>query len=472
MTALAAGNKKVAFKWVWIAIAAVIIIAGMVTPEWAGLSQAGKMGILVMLSSIILWATEALPLAATALGMMALLPFLGVLDASTTWAAMLNSSMVLFIGVFAFTTFLGEATFPQRLIAVILKITKGNTSLVILGFMIIGAIISTVMSNIALTAVLCGIAMPLLESNGDKAGESRFGRCLMIAIPFGVMLGGCLLPSGTPINVLALGLVEANYGVSVTFVQWFLVTVIPVVIMLIGSWFLLVKIYKPEPISKEAVEAAIARAAKMPPMEKKEIYNIGVIVVTLVLWIASSWLPVLNTSCIALLALAAMFLPGLSMITIQDYRTKSPWEILLMMMAVNALVAGISKNGGSDWIVSTLLAPLTGMPYIGIIILCSIILAALHNVIPAGPAVAGLVTLPFVSLAAAVSGNISAMLFVVTFWSALAFIVPLDSVLLVSYANGFYKFNELWKGGLPVTVLCLVVACVLLPIICPLLGLA
>ena len=154
MTALAAGNKKVAFKWVWIAVAAVIIIAGMVTPEWEGLSQAGKMGILVMLSSIILWATEALPLAATALGMMALSPFLGVLDASTTWATMLNSSMVLFIGVFAFTTFLGEATFPQRLIAVILKITKGNTSLVILGFMIIGAIISTVMSNIALTAVL------------------------------------------------------------------------------------------------------------------------------------------------------------------------------------------------------------------------------------------------------------------------------------------------------------------------------
>ena len=168
-----------------------------------------------------------------------------------------------------------------------------------------------------------------------------------------------------------------------------------------------------------------------------------------------------------------MFLPGLSMMTIKDYRTSSPWEILLMMMAVNALVAGLSINGASDWIVNVALGSMQSLPFIALFIIASIFLAALHNVIPAGPALAALVCVPFCGLAAAVggTGEIAIMAFVVAIWSALAFIIPLDAVPLVTYGYGYYKFGEMWKGGVPATIVGLILFCIFLPIMCPLLGL-
>ena len=473
MAEAAAGNKKVVFKWVWIAVVALIIIAGIMTPDWPGLSHEGKMAILLLVSAIVLWIVEALPLTATALGFVGLLPMLGVLPFNDTWKAMINGSMVMFIGIFAFTTFMMNATFPERLVAFIMKKTKGNSNMVVLGFMIIGCIISVCMSNIALTAVLMGLAEPLLRECNCKPGESNLGRCMSLAIPFAVMWGGCLLPSGTPINVLVLGLVEDNYGITITFLQWFGVTAIPSILGLFTTWFILIKVYKPEPISQEAVDATLAKVEAMPKMELKEIFNIAVIVITIILWILSSWFTILNTTAVVLIALFCMFLPGLSMMTIRDYRKNSPWEILLLMMAVNALVAALSANGASDWIVNVALGSMQALPFIALFIIASIFLAILHNVIPAGPALAALVCIPFCGLAAAVggTGEIAIMAFVVAVWSALAFIIPLDSVLLVTYGYDYYKFGEMAKGGVPVTVAGLILFCIFLPIMCPLLGL-
>lgn len=466
-------KNKTAFKWVWIAVAAAIVVLGMVTPEWEGLVHEGKMAIMLLVAAIILWITEALPLTATALGFVGLLPLLGIMDFNDTWKSMINGSMVMFIGIFAFTTFMMNATFPDRLVALILRKTKGNASLVVLGFMVIGCIISVCMSNIALTAVLMGLAEPLLRECKCEPGKSGLGRCMSLAIPFAVMWGGCLLPSGTPINVLVLGLVEDNFGITITFLQWFGVTAIPSILGLFATWFILVKVYKPESIPQTAIDAVVAKVDAMPKMQGKEIFNIAVIIVTIVLWILSSWIPVFNTTAVVLIALFFMFLPGLSMMSIKDYRVDSPWEILLLMMSVNALVAGLSTNGASDWIVNVALGSMQTLPFIALFIIASIFLAALHNVIPAGPALAALVCVPFCGLAAAVGGpgEIAIMAFVVAVWSALAFIIPLDSVPLVTYGYGYYKFGEMWKGGVPITIVGLVLFCIFLPIMCPLLGL-
>lgn len=471
MTAKASGNK-VAIKWVWIAVAALILVIGALTPDWPGLAFQGKMAILIMVASIVLWATEALPLPVTALGMMGLVPFFGIMTFNETWSSSVNSSIIFLVGVFAFTTFLGNATFPHRLIGKVLQMSKGNSSIVLLGFMIIGAVISTVMSNIALTAILMSIAMTVLDANDCKPGESGLGRAMSLGIPFAVMLGGCLLPSGTPINVLVLGLVESNFGVTVSFLDWFLVAIIPVALSLFATWFILVKAYKPEPIGAEALEASLKQAKELPPMDVKEKINIGIILLTLVLWIMSSWFPMLNTTAVALIALFCMFLPGTSMITIKDYKQSSPWDILLMLMAVNAIVAGMSAQGSAAWIVDTALGGLAGMGFIVLFIIASVMLAALHNFIPAGPALAGLVTIPFVGLAVSTSGNVTAMAIMVAIWAACAFVIPLDSVPLVTYARGYYKFGEMWKGGLPTTIVLLVATCIFLPLMAGVLGLA
>lgn len=477
MGGVVAKNYKVVFKWLWILVAALIIIIGGVAPDWPGLSHEGKMAILVLVAAVVMWATEALPLPITALAAMALIPMLGVQSLSAAWTSACNSSIMFFVGVFGFTTFLGSATFPQRLIAKVLKAAKGKSSLVLLGFMVVCMVISICMSNIALTAIMLGFAATVLEADRAVPGKSNLGRCFSMAIPFAVMIGGSLLPSGTPINVVVIGLIEDNLGVTVTFTNWFIVMVIPCILSLIATWFICIKVYKPEDISAEAVEAFCKTVDEMPKMEAKEWFNIAIIIVSIILWILSSWITVLNTTVIALFALALLFLPGTSMITASDYAHKSPWDILMMMMAVNSIVAGISAQSAAIWIVNTLLGGLTTMPFIAMFVIASLLLAIIHNFIPPGPPLAALVTMPFVGLAVAQAGGdmntgmITAMSLSVAIWCAWCFLVPLDSVLLVSYSYGYFRFGEMAKSGAPITVALLVITCILLPMTCGFMGL-
>lgn len=470
MAETAKGNKVV-FKWIWIAVAIVMIIIGQFGPLWSpDLTREGQAAIMVLLAAVVMWATEALPLPITSLVMVAMCGFLGIAAYNDIWAATFTGSLWMFIGIFGFTTFLGVSTFPQRLIAMVVKMVKGNINLVILGFMVISAIISMVMSNIALTAIMMGFAASLLRAAGAKPGESNMGRCLALAIPFAVMFGGCLLPSGTPINVVVLGLAETACGVTITFAEWFGYTIVPVTLSLIACWIILVKVYKPEPLSQQTVDTFLGEVSALPPMDFKEKFNIGVLLVALVCWIASSWIPALNTTFVALIALGLLFLPGTSMITTKQYRSESPWDILLMMASINGIVAAMSAAGSVAWIVNMLLGVTSDMSFVMLFMVISVVLAIVHNFFPSGPGLAALVTAPVLGLVAAVGGNFTATILMLALWCALCFLVPLDSVLLVSYAGGYYKFNEMWKGGLPVTIATMVFFSAFLLVVPPMLG--
>lgn len=470
MAESAKGNK-VLFKWIWIVVALILILIGQFGPLWsADLAREGQTAIMVLLAAVVMWATEALPLPITSLVMVALCGFLGIAAYNDIWAATFTGSLWMFVGIFGFTTFLGVSTFPQRLIAMVVRMVKGKINLVILGFMVISAIISMVMSNIALTAIMMGFAASLLRAAGAKPGESNLGRCLALAIPFAVMFGGCLLPSGTPINVVVLGLAQSACGVTITFAEWFGYTIVPVALSLVACWIILVKVYKPEPLSQETVDRFLGEVSSLPPMDFKEKFNIGVLIAALVCWIASSWFPVLNTTFVALVALGLLFLPGTSMITTKQYRSESPWDILLMMASINGIVAAMSAAGSVAWIVNLLLGVTSGMSFIMLFLVISVVLAIVHNFFPSGPGLAALVTAPVLGLVAAVGGNFTATILMLALWCALCFLVPLDSVLLVSYAGGYYKFNEMWKGGLPVTIATMVFFSAFLLVVPPMLG--
>ena len=464
-------KSGVTAKYIWIIVAIALILIGQCGPLWSpDLSREGQSAIMVLVAAVVMWATNALPLPITSLVMVALCGALGIAAYNTIWAATFTGSLWMFVGIFGFTTFLGVSTFPQRLIAKVVEMVHGDVNKVILGFMIICCVISVVMSNIALTAIMMGFAASLLRAAEAVPGESNLGRCLALAIPFSVMLGGCLLPSGTPINAVILSIMQSTVGMTITFVQWFGYTVIPVVLSLIATWIILIKVYKPEPLSEETVDRFLTEVKALPPMDFKEKFNIGVLIAALVCWILSSWIPVFNTTLVALVALGLLFLPGTTMITLDDYRKTSPWEILLMMASINGIVAAMSAAGSVAWIVNLLLGSVSNMSFVVLFLVVSAIIAIVHNFFPSGPGLAALVTAPVLGLVGAVGGNYTAMALSLAIWCALCFLVPLDSVLLVSFAGGWYKFGEMIKGGLPVTIAVFVFCSIFLLIIPPMVG--
>ena len=61
-----------------VTIAALLIASAALLPETAGLTYEGRMVLSILAAGVLLWVTEALPLAATALLVLVMMPITGV----------------------------------------------------------------------------------------------------------------------------------------------------------------------------------------------------------------------------------------------------------------------------------------------------------------------------------------------------------------------------------------------------------
>lgn len=467
-------EKSAAIRLGIIALGIIALVALGVTPTPEGLSWAGKMSLGIFVVAIVFWVTEVMPIAVTGWAMVGLVPLLGILPAADAWTASINNAIIFYLCCFAFACFVARSSFAVRLTGVILRWAGTNSSRVLLGFMVGTALISTLMDNLPLTAVMLPIAYAVLDANNTPTGgKSAFAKCIAIGIPWAAALGGAMTPSGCIINVLAMSLIEQNFGVHISFVQWMAFGVPLAVITIPAGWFALIKIFKPESLSQEAVDAGINRASSLGKLPRHEIAGLVVMLVTMVIWIASSWVTAIDITVVSLLALGLMFFPGVDAIRFNHFLEDSPWGMMLLMMAVNVLVAALMGTGATAWLVSVVMAPMTAWPLIVTLIALSVLGCLLHNVIPAGPACAGLIAVPFATIVAGMGGSIAATCAMVGFWSAIALMLPLDGVPLLSYSSDrkYFSFGDMAKVGWAPSLVMVVITVTLTPMTAGLLGL-
>lgn len=468
-------KQKSAFRWSVIAIGVVILAVVGAMPEPAGLSFAGKMSLAIFFVGILFWITEVMPLAISAWMLVALIPLLGIMSPGETWAGAINNSIVFFLCCFAFSVFFAKSSLATRMTAFVLKWAGCNSKKVLLGFMVCTAVISTVVDNLPLCAVMLPIAYKVLDANNTPLGrKSPFAKCIAIGIPWAAAVGGAITPSGCIINVLSISLIQENFGVTVSFVEWVLMGLPLALITIPAGWFALCKIFKPENLSDDAVRQGIEHGATLGKIPHNEKAGLAVVAITLVIWILGSWIPVLDVTVVSLLGLGAMFLPKIEGITFDDFISDSPWGMLLLVMAVCALVTALTGTGAAEWLVSVVMQPITGWPLIVTMLFLSVLACLLHNVIPAGPACAGLIVVPFCTVIASMGGSIVATAAMCAWWSAIVFILPLDAVPLLSYTSKrkYFSFGDMARVGWVPSAVMVLVTVFIVPAIAGVLGLA
>ena len=451
------------------------IAAAYLAPAPAGLTSSALTALVVFLVAIVFWVTEVMPIAITGWAMVGLLPLLGVLTPDEAWAASINNAIIFYLCCFAFACFIGRSSIATRLTGMILRWAGTSSSRVLLGFMVVTALISSLMDNLPLCAVMLPIAYGVLDANDTPLGrKSPFAKCLAIGIPWAAAIGGMMTPAGCIINVLTLSLLEQSFGLQISFVQWMALGIPAAIILVPVGWLALTRIFKPEALSQQAVDAGIRQADELPAMPRTEVTGVIVMLGTLVVWVAGSWIPVLNTTVVSLVALGLMFFPGVDAIRFDDFLEDSPWGMMLLMMAVNVLVAGLVVTGAIEWVVAVVMAPMTAWPLAVTMVALSVIACLLHNVIPAGPACAGLIAVPFATIVVSMGGSLAAVCAMVAWWSAIAFMLPLDGVPLLSYASSrkYFSFGDMLKVGWAPSAALVVITVTLTPATCALLGLA
>ncbi|MDA1307870.1 MAG: DASS family sodium-coupled anion symporter [Acidobacteria bacterium] len=234
---------------------------GMVLLPMPGVSDAAQHLSAILVLMIILWMTEAIPLAATALLGPTLVVVTGIAPARTAFAAFADPIIFLFIGSFI----LAEAMFVHRLgrrmaFSALSSPWIGSSAFrLVVVYACVSAGLSMWMSNTATTAMVFPLGMAVLAElgrgrNNDPAFQ-RFALAMMLVTSFAASIGGMATPVGTPPNIIGKGLLLRNADIDISFAGW-MAFGLPLVALMMAA----VVLWMLYPASKGVVLSAQATA--------------------------------------------------------------------------------------------------------------------------------------------------------------------------------------------------------------------
>jgi solute carrier family 13 (sodium-dependent dicarboxylate transporter), member 2/3/5 len=225
------------------AVLAPLVFLTLLALPMAGLSSAAHRLAAVLAAVVVLWVTEALPLAVTALLGAAASVVLQVAPAKDVFAPFADPLMFLFIGAFILARAIFLHGLDRRVAYAVLALpwVGARPSRILLAFGGVTALISGWVSNTATTAMMFGIGLSILAALRGPGGaailDPRYATGLMLMTSFAASVGGLATPVGTPPNVIGIGFIRSQLGLEIPFFSWMLVGV-PTVLVLFAFLYL------------------------------------------------------------------------------------------------------------------------------------------------------------------------------------------------------------------------------------------
>lgn len=182
----------------------------------------------IMAATVVLWISEAIPLAATALIAPCLAVALDVAPAGKTLAPFASPLIFLFLGGFLLALGLSEHGLDRRAALWLLarKWVHGSPARARVAVGLGAFAVSMWISNTATTAMLIPVALGLCAAIRGAAGPDdapkfdRFAEGTLLTLTYASSLGGVVTPIGTAPNVIALDFLERQAGIQLDFFQW------------------------------------------------------------------------------------------------------------------------------------------------------------------------------------------------------------------------------------------------------------
>jgi sodium-dependent dicarboxylate transporter 2/3/5 len=296
----------------------------------------------ILFFAVGLWVTEAIPPFAVGILIIGFLVFtmgqIGNMDVNRyvqTWS---DGVIWLFLGGF----FLAEGMKKSKLDFQLLQFTVpklGKESrYILLGFMLLSAILSMVMSNTATTVMVLAALAPII-----KSGQNSIQKPLLLGVAGASAFGGMGTIIGSAPNAIAVGALE-SIGIKISFVEWMMFGIPVALLLTFLFWWFLLKKYKLADYQLDLSYIQVRQAEQSEHAEEEKIKKRIVLIVfliTVILWITSAWtkIPVSAVSGIPIVLLTM-----LGIIDADDVRTL-PWDTLMLVAGGLALGLAVQEQG-------------------------------------------------------------------------------------------------------------------------------
>ena len=453
------------------AIVALVVVLVLPTPS--GLPYAGQIMLGLLAFSVILWMTEAVDYAVSAVLIVTLMAFLLGLapNAARPDAALgTGAALGLALGGFANTALalVAAATFlsagmtitglDRRIALFVLSRVGARTSRVVIGAILVGVVLAfLVPSTTARVACIVPIIMGIILAFGvDK--RSRFAGLLIITTAQAASIWNVGIKTAAAQNMVAIGFMEKTLKGTVTYPEWLLAAAPWAILMSIALYFVMMKLMPPEMEEVQGGKEAIARAAAaLGPMKAAEWRLLAISGALLALWSTEKLLHPFDTSTTTVAAIALMFLPYVGVMGWKQAQSRIPWGTIVLFGVGISLGTALLQTKAAGWLANLIVQNLglANASAFAVLALLSLFLIVVHLGFASATALASAMIPIMIAVLQSVQTpglNVLGMTMLLQFVVSFGFILPVNAPQnMVAYGTETFAVKDFVKTGLVLT---------------------
>jgi len=357
-------------------LGAAACLAVLVAPAPEGLPLPAWRTAGVALLMAVWWVTEAIPIPATGLVPLVVIPLLGIGSIDEAARPFANPIIFLLLGGFLLALSMERWGLPRRIALRTIGALGHRPSAVMAGFMIASAFLSMWVSNTATTMMMLPIGLSVIaltkretapneESPARERQSANFATGLLLAIAYSASIGGLGTIVGTPPNAFAVAFLRENYGIDIAFARWMAFALPVVAIGLVVTYLVLTRVSFPMgdlriPGGREFIHGQLAELGPISTPEKRVSL---VFALTALLWVSrpllADLLPGISDAGIAVGAGLLLFmLPsgtgrGERLLSWR-WAERLPWGTLLLFGGGLSLASAFQRTGLTTWVGSAM----------------------------------------------------------------------------------------------------------------------
>ncbi len=436
-----------------------------------GLTDAGWAVAAVTVLMATWWATEAVPIAVTALLPIVCFPLLGAVTMADTTAPFANKVIYLFLGGFIVAFAMQRWNLHRRIALSVLRHSGGSGRLLVGGFLLASAVISMWVMNTSTAMMLTPVAVSVISvihssiRELDERAREDFQYAILLAVAYGATIGGMTTLVGTLPNAMLAAFMLDSYGVEIFFSNWMLVGVPLAIGLLPLCWLALTRwVFSVDfRTSGEAKAELLRLRTELGPISKPEVRIAIVAAIMVIAWIGRPFwvqlpgLAALDDSGIAIAGAIAMFVipsgdRGDPLLLRWKYAEQLPWGVIILFGGGLSLASAFISTGLAEWL-GTVLQAVGTLPQVlivGAIVAMIIFLTELTS-----NTATTATFLPIVGAIAIQSGINPIVLAVpVTLAASCAFMLPVATPPnAIVFGSGLLQIPKMARAGLAINVI-------------------
>ncbi len=446
------------------AIALGLGVLVILLPRPDNLTPEGHRLLALLITVVVLWVTEAVPIGVTALLAGSGLILFKIQPAQAAWAPFASPAVMFVLMIIMFGVVLNEVGLANRMMYHLLKIAGTRVKRLSLILAVGCTLTSTIFHDATVTVIMVFAFVPVFMSMGLKPGMGhKLPTFFLLLIPLSSSAGGFGTLLGGGRNPLAVEILQrfSQGTIKIGFLEYILIQFPICILTAVATWGILWLLLRPQ--EKELVGIEIADPG---PMSGREWGVLVVFVCTFILWFlgdVTGW----HYSIPAAVALLGFCAPG--WISFRAICDKFPWESWIVFGAGVSLGVSMLDSGAGRFLAETFLPFLDGRPtfvvYYGMGFFGSFLSSMMSN--SAAVALMLPITLPMAELMDMSPQSVAMIAPMTTSFIMLVIGCPPT---IIAYSTGYFSQREFVKIAVPWCLILLLVCTLSMMVYWPLIG--